>query len=225
MSYQVTCECGQYVFAEIWMAGTTTNCPCGRNVLIPSSIELRKSAGQTAAPLSTLEEFAFAARHGELFDEDCANCFQPATDQLPIVIECEKQFVTGKKSHVLGLLLFLCVPIAGILYFRKREDLVTHGRDTAAHVLLPVCPQCRRELTTKPYSLLWVTGLLAVIVGIGMILLTKYSWLCIAAGLALLAIPSNPSTPALRQLYRSLEDVHLFKALAREYPRITIRLE
>jgi len=150
MSYSVTCECGLVHSVSATDAGSTLRCRCGRSVDVPLLSSLRKSAGDEAFPLSTIERIRAMIRDGELPSGDICPCSgRPADDGILVHVQCERTWVRGgepiNSSKVLGCFLVFgwIGALIASLRMRPREDL---GRDTSIQVPLRVSSDVRPKL-------------------------------------------------------------------------------
>jgi hypothetical protein len=132
-------------------AGSTIQCICGASVDVPLLSALRRSAGETAMPLNSIETIQALIRDGELPSGDVCPYSGAAADRTFLVrVQCERSFVRGSDpidaKGAIFYVVFLGWIGALIAYCKssgRREEL---GRDTIIDLPLRVSADAAAKL-------------------------------------------------------------------------------
>lgn len=157
MAFHIDCECGARISVSAAMAGSKTDCRCGRTVAVPSLSQLRRSSGDAPYATNSLDAIRLAYAHGALPGNACAECGQPTKEQIHCHVICERSF--RKRSvvndtedeslaaHLVGVIL----PFVGLFMLvrsglRTRVEAEKLGRDTSIDIALCLCSYCRASV-------------------------------------------------------------------------------
>ena len=146
MHFAVTCQCGKTHPVTAAQAGSTLLCDCSRPIDVPLLSALRRAAGQTAIPLSTLETIEAMIDRGELPSGDlCPHSGRHADRTIFFHVQCERAWVRGDtdaqsgKAMLYVLLFGWFVAIVASLIeskrVRQRQEL---GRETSIELPLRI---------------------------------------------------------------------------------------
>lgn len=135
--YHFNCECGEDIEVELFNAGSNMECPsCHRSVSVPSSVVLKKLAGDSHSFLSPIERIAQAvSERSAPFDGTCHRCHsQDASVEIPMdfTFLVERQ-VEDDGPHASP---------AGIVF---HSGDITSEDWRRLHVPLFLCQQCYRS--------------------------------------------------------------------------------
>jgi|GEM_PF-1325371 len=161
MDYPVSCECGQVHRVAAALAGSHFACRCGRDVSVPSLIQLKSAAGQAVlSPEVRLEQML---QLGMLPEESrCLVCDAPTKKALFFWAMCERAVLKeswGQKWLGLVVLIFFfgwVGLLVGYLAGRLEGDKL-HGREVRFRLPLRVCSECTSKVSV-PITL-WDTAL------------------------------------------------------------------
>jgi hypothetical protein len=161
---RVCCECGRWLSVEPMQAGSALTCTCGRRVVVPNLEEFQERSDLLSA-MTIERRIPRLIAAGELPPSDgCARCGLARTaDFTPIRLECERYTARSGGGQRL-----LIVPLFSALlwvWWREEEWVEIHGRDTDVFAPLCLCDQCRRHLRGRAGDIYWLTGALAIAVG------------------------------------------------------------
>jgi hypothetical protein len=125
-------------------------CSCGKSVDVPTLSNLRKSAGQSAIPLSTIDRIRIMVRDGALpAGEICPVSGRPADETILIDVQCERAWVRGGESWDTGKVIayvLLFGWIGALIASRKSQPYEELGRDTSLTVPLRISSEVRPKL-------------------------------------------------------------------------------
>lgn len=156
--YSVTCDCGRKIPVAVTKAGDVLSCTCGRDVLVPRMSELRKAAGESAIPLSTVERINKMVAEGALpVDDLCPLSLRPTDGTLIVRVTCEKAwFRAGSDGSDDGsaLLLKLLFGVFGVLAAmmsnrRSPRPAEYFGRDTTVDLRLRIAEEARSRYSRQ----------------------------------------------------------------------------
>lgn len=128
-------------------AGSTFACQCGRSVVVPTLSTLRKSAGESAIPLSSIERIEIMLRNGELPTGDiCPVSGRPTDDTIQFHVQCEKMWVRGGSSFWQVLAYVLFFGWLGLLIHQEPEEVERFGRETSILIPLRISSEVRPKI-------------------------------------------------------------------------------
>jgi hypothetical protein len=98
-TYAVVCPCGAKIPVEKSAAGSQVACPCGAMANVPRLSELRRSAGEEAFTLSTVDRIRQLINEGEIpLGGFWLLSMRPTTGVAHVRVECEMSFRRGGAS-------------------------------------------------------------------------------------------------------------------------------
>jgi len=233
MEFDLPCECRKVHRVSIGLAGTSISCDCGRQIPVPSSLKLREMAG--LAPVEPEPELVLRqlVETGELPPPRCVVCSAEAATQIPLLVECERQFARARDNDaaIYGLLLGaagpLLVAMASSVVGTRGRNVETFGRDVFVPAPLSACNACAAQIRPRRVGrVLKVLALICGIAGIVLLILWRIQPALglfggsIALRLAARSRRSGEQT-RLRQLICRMPE---YNDLFRKYPRATIQI-
>lgn len=231
MDFLIACECGEQFRVSEWSAGARLPCRCGRTVAVPSSMELRASAGLPEIDIPLKEQVLARLKSGELPPPDCLECGTGAAEVTPFVAECERAYKKKSADHHLSGMLVMAMSGAilgfmGMFLFR-RTSVELLGRDTIIPVPAGLCPQCRGRL--QPLVPLWLLSTLGLGLLIGAVVAFFLSGWQIAAGLLTGWLIVRITTAVLRwnsqqRIRQTLSSIPLYQRVFEKYPAAVVTI-
>lgn len=152
MSYSVSCACGVTHAVSATQAGSRIACACGRSLDVPTLSSLRKSAGESPFPLSTVERIQAMIRDGSLPSGDvCPYSGRAANDTVFFHVQCERAWERGGDSRQIAeiILYFLLCGWVGALFVAARSKpakQMVFGRNTLLEVPLRISSDVRKKV-------------------------------------------------------------------------------
>lgn len=139
-------SCNRSLSVSASQAGAAVNCDCGAVVQVPRMSQLRKSAGETAIPLSTAEAVGKMVANGELpQNEVCPLSLRPANETLHVHAICEQPWTTGGGDSTQTAIALGCL-FGWFGYVMARESErpeERHGRDTVVDLPIRISSDVR----------------------------------------------------------------------------------
>jgi hypothetical protein len=149
-AYSVKCDCGASHHVTATQAGSAIACSCGKSVNVPTLTLLRRSVGETAAPLNTIELIRAMIRDGTLPDgKICPYSRRPANDTILFNVECERSSVRGGEPLDMGKMVtyvFLFGWIGALIASRKSQPREEFGRDTSVTIPVRISSDVRDKI-------------------------------------------------------------------------------
>jgi hypothetical protein len=186
MEFEFHCSCGKSHAIATSQAGTTLTCVCGREHVLPSLSELRRSAGIPVFQKSTSDSVWDALNSGDIeFGDRCLQCGDATDDLHAVWAICERSYL-----HVSG---GVQLAIGGLIPVAEKELHEEHrGRDVVVPLLMRMCKPCaNRYMGGWLNNALRIIGWLFVAVALGIILLA------LARPVARIQVPLILSPPLL----------------------------
>jgi hypothetical protein len=136
------------------MAGSQTECRCGRTIAVPKLSELRRMSGDDPYATNALDAIRLAYDQGRLPGHACVECGQPTHEQIHCHVTCERSFrrrslVSNVEqdsfpTFVAGLLIPLVGALRGLyVASNTRLKVEQFGRDTSIEIAFCLCGYCR----------------------------------------------------------------------------------
>jgi hypothetical protein len=149
MEFQVPCECGKDLTVSEAAADSRRQCPCGREVLIPSLKEMRLKAGLPAYNIPPEKLIEHMLGKGEVpGDGRCAGCGKPTEQVVHVETECEKSWTVYQRPPWATVLLGCFFwPVWVFVYLWGWGEKTTHGSDKSYVLPLSMCPGCLPAMT------------------------------------------------------------------------------
>lgn len=233
MPYEVACHCGAVHEVELWHAGTKRECRCGESVTIPSSVALRKRAGESDTPLSLPQQIQKASESGKLFGTECLSCDEETADSLKLSLVYEHAYVDNAHfsqkvmMYILNCLLVLIMAPLGFLIFMRgntNERPEYRGRTSLISLDVPMCTHCRESLRPRFWNSGRIVAVLLIVVAAILCYLNQFGIgiLLVMIGLGILLVwRGRTREQRIAQLLREFKPC---QRLWYEYPSTIIRI-
>ncbi len=180
MDYSLRCACGKTLPVTEGLAGAKVSCDCGRELTVPSSLELRTQSGLPAVPPNPLLVVEGMWERGELPLPQCVVCGHAGAQVIDLAVLCEQSWARTL-SHESESSVFLPWWLRS---FSRQVEVVRYGRDRRAVIPATVCVDCKRLIAVNrlPLALRILRNALpvaGVVVG-----LVEQSWVAATALMA-----------------------------------------
>lgn len=143
--FRVDCSCGDHILVSEGAAGMVFTCDCGKPIQVPSSIQLRASAGlkPIIPPEEEIEQLLLSGTIPG--NETCSFCGNPTRSVILVHTECERAFKVGGATVFSSIGLFavrmLLLPFR--IWITETRVEQTHGKDKVYVLPLYLCEQCQ----------------------------------------------------------------------------------
>jgi hypothetical protein len=136
------------------MAGSLTDCRCGRTIAVPSLSQLRRDSGDDPYSTNAMDAIRLAYAGRALPGNACVECGLPTDDHIRCHVTCERSLRkwslvndTAEESLV-AFLAGVILPFVHLVKlvrsgFRTRVKVEQFGRDTSIEIVFCLCGYCR----------------------------------------------------------------------------------
>jgi len=139
------------------MAGSQTDCRCGRTVAVPRLSQLRRSSGDAPYATNALDAIHLAYGQGALPGNACVECGQATNDQIHCHVICERSFrkrsvvSDAEEENLAAYLTGVILPFVGLFRavrfgLRTRVEVEKLGRDTSIEIAFCLCSYCKASV-------------------------------------------------------------------------------
>jgi hypothetical protein len=149
MDYSLRCACGRTIPVTEGLAGAKVSCVCGRELAVPSSLELRAQAGLPPVPPDPLLVVEDMWERGELPLSQCVVCGDAGARVIDLAVLCEQSWARTL-SHESEYSVFLPWWLRS---FSRQVEVVRHGRDRRAVIPATVCQGCASRIAVNRFPL------------------------------------------------------------------------
>jgi hypothetical protein len=153
MDFQIQCPCGLTLTVSEAAAGRDVQCACGRNVPVPSWMELRERAGLPRYHISPEVMVEHLLGTGELpFDEKCVRCEEETDQIVRVLTTCEVALTKSEGTPLWATILLWAIWWPAAVWSLARAasgEEKTLGRNKIYWLPLRVCPACRKTLRSQ----------------------------------------------------------------------------
>jgi hypothetical protein len=219
MELGVYCECDQRLPVTESDAGSSIQCSCGRNVVVPLLDEFRvRPVLLSAVSLERRVQRLIAERELPITDA-CAGCGEgEGVQAVNVELECERSWAITS-----GGPRFLITPWFWVAWEEEKRTEVP-GRDTVIRAPIGVCPECRQRFR-RPNRLVYLMVAVALL-GAGLVLAYVHVLIRIGSMAVALAALYWQSRRAWKRRQRAIKDllrnVPVYRQLLAQYPYATV---
>ncbi|MCB9950703.1 MAG: hypothetical protein H6824_06960 [Planctomycetaceae bacterium] len=200
---------------------------------IPSSVALRKLAGETDTPLSLPQKIQKASESGELFGTECLACDEDTTRVLKLSLVYEQTwmedagFTQNVMIWILRLLIAIMMLPLGLLVILRgnsNQRPEYRGRTSLIPLDVPMCTHCCEKLRTR----FWNSGRIVAVLLIVMAAILCYlsqlgiGILLIVIGLGLFLVSRSQTRE--QRIAQLLREFGPCQRLWHEYPSTMVRI-